>query len=185
MDITQISNMDYWSLVNMLMIQITPETRKHILDRLIEMNNLLLSFQIQPDLLRSPILNTRKKDVTEIQHPSINYTNLNQNSEIFQHIEKNQPEKLNFKQFNIPINNHHLKNNSQISSDFTCLPPIKLDNSKNQNFKQKYENLEIDIDDIINEIYNQPDELDDKLDKIKKLHTKIIADKRKINKDKK
>lgn len=38
----QINMMDYWSLVNMLMTQITPDVRKKILERLVEMNNTLI-----------------------------------------------------------------------------------------------------------------------------------------------
>lgn len=42
MDYFQINSLDYWSLVNLLMGQITPQTRKQILDKLTLMNNLLL-----------------------------------------------------------------------------------------------------------------------------------------------
>ena len=73
MIINQINNMNYWSLVNMLMGQITPEIRKHILEKLTEMNNDLLYTPnvmpvIQPDVTR-PLLNTRKKDMDEKSVP--------------------------------------------------------------------------------------------------------------------
>lgn len=42
MNINQIRSMDYWTLVNMLMGQITPDTRKYILARLTEMNDKLI-----------------------------------------------------------------------------------------------------------------------------------------------
>ena len=41
--IAQISTMDYWSLVNLLMNNITAETRAIVLNRLVEMNNSLLN----------------------------------------------------------------------------------------------------------------------------------------------
>ena len=97
-NLEHIKNMDYWSLVNMLLTPITPEARNFILERLLEMNNQLL----QP----------------------------------------------------------------------------KLD----KNFSKKTETLnkerEINLDDIINENSDEHDELDKKLNKIKKLYTKIISEKR-------
>ena len=168
MNTNQISNLDYWSLVNMLMIQITADTRKQILDRLTEMNNQLLigmKPQIQPDLARSSMLNSRKKDVSEIQHPSLDRINP------------------------LPLNGIPMNNNNQFSMNNSYQIPqmmMPINNYSNTNkyiTQQKNDSeCEIDIDDIINEIHNTPDELDEKLARIKNLHTKIIADKRRRRK---
>lgn len=114
--------MDYWTLVNMLLGHITPEIRKHILERLTELNNGLLYGSsmipiIPPDITRPGIINPRKKDMEESIQP-------------------------NMYKYNTPMSK------------------------------------EIDLDDIIDDIQNEPDTLDIKLAKIKTLRDKIIADKR-------
>lgn len=157
-----INNMDYWTLVNILMTQITPDTRKKVLDRLMEMNNQLLMNSIslsniptQPDLSRSSTLNSRKKDVKEIQHPSLD------------RITYKGPNPL---PINAPINANNQPNPySQISNN-TMHNNIFYKQSMNM---QK----EIDLDDIIDE-FDEPDNLDKELMKISQLHTKIITDKR-------
>ena len=169
MNTNQISNLDYWSLVNMLMIQITPDVRKQILDQLTEMNNQLLigmKPQIQSDLARSSIHSSRKKDVSEIQHPSLDRIN---------------PLPLN----NIPIssNNQFAMNNSYQMPQM-IMPINNYSNSNQYNTQQQNDSeCEIDIDDIIDEIHNTPDELDEKLARIKNLHAKIISDKRRRRKE--
>lgn len=151
----QLHTMDYWSLVNMLTSQITPETRKMILDKLSEMNNQLLMGMnmnsIQPDLARSSMLNSRKKDLSETQHPS------------FDHLNYKGPNPL---PLNVPINgNNHFTMTSYHS---------QVSNANN----------EINLDEIIDDAQEIPDPLDMKLAYIKKLHTKIVAEKRKRRKEK-
>ena len=67
------------------------------------------------------------------------------------------------------------KPNITCKTGFDVPTRAKPENSKIKTNKME----EIDLDDIINDIHeNEPDELDMKLAKIKKLHTKIITDKR-------
>lgn len=150
----QINNMDYWSLVHMLMNQITPENRKLVLERLMEMNNQLMV----SDLTRSSILNSRKKDVSEVKHPSLDFLN---------------DQGKNPLPMNIPFNanNQYTPNSYQTNS---------VPNNYNKH-QYKIDN-EIDLDDIIEEIQSV-DPLDEKLHYIKKLYTKIITEKRKRRKE--
>ncbi|XWV25319.1 hypothetical protein QJ856_gp0451 [Tupanvirus deep ocean] len=185
MNNNQINSLDYFSLVNMLMNQISPETRKQILDRLTEMNNQLMmgmNSQIQTDLQRSSMLSSRKKDATEIQHPSL--------------------DRLNYKgpnplPLNIPMNGNNqfaMNNPYQMSSMMPALaqmPSMMMPVNNYGNMGQynnnrqpiKDTNTEIDLDDIIDEIQEEPDSLDKELTRIKKLHTKIVADKRRRRKE--
>nr|AEX63007.1 hypothetical protein mv_R805 [Moumouvirus Monve] len=74
----QLYNMDYLSLVNMLTLQLTPVDRKAILERLIEMNDqLLYKNDINVDMSRNSQLNSRKKDIKENLHPSMDFYNHN------------------------------------------------------------------------------------------------------------
>lgn len=66
--VTQVNNMDYWSLVKLLMNQITPEYRKQILIRLTDMNDQLLS--------QYSVMNSCKKDLVEPQQ-SVDLLNFN------------------------------------------------------------------------------------------------------------
>ena len=64
---SQIKNLDYWSLVNMLLTQITPQMRKCILDKLTEMNNQLMNSpniipNIKVDLPNQHIVNSINND---------------------------------------------------------------------------------------------------------------------------
>ncbi|XWV26579.1 hypothetical protein QJ857_gp0488 [Tupanvirus soda lake] len=183
MNNNQISSLDYFSLVNMLMNQISPETRKQILERLTDMNNQLMmgmNSQIQTDLPRSSMLNSRKKDATEIQHPSF--------------------DRLNYKgpnplPLNIPINGNNqfaMNNSYQMASMMPALaqmPSMMMPVNNYANIGQynrqaiKDDKTEIDLDDIIDEIQDEPDSLDKELARIKKLHTKIVADKRRRRKE--
>lgn len=203
MNTIQISNLDYWTLVNMLMNQITPETRKKILERLTEMNNQLMigscdaetrpiamqqstastaqllgsswqaSSQIQPDLARSSMLNPRKIDATEIQHPSIDHLNYKGANPLPLNIP------INNNQFNVSNPYHAMTPNIAMGQIPQMVMPI------NCNVGQQRNNIthEIDLDDIIDELHGVPDELDEKLAKIKKLHTKIITEKRRRRKE--
>lgn len=58
--INKISNMDYWSLVNLLMTQITPEIRKIILEKLTNMNDFLLGITRQNPLPLSMPVNSNQ-----------------------------------------------------------------------------------------------------------------------------
>jgi len=177
----QINNMDYWSLVQTLSTQITPEYRSMILNRLVEMNNQLLSSTRnipsdpigltqhrsdrtvlnnpieptplrsgksvpQPDLSRSYTQNSRKKDISELQHPSMNLAQYRGTNPLPLDLSRNF--------------------NTELEPKSSIEPKIDID-------------IDIDIDDIIDDL-NDPlvDGLDQKLDRIKFLHTKILTDKR-------
>lgn len=142
MNINQINNLDYWSLVNMLMVQITPETRKQILERLLEMNNQLIigmNLQIQSDFSRSMV------DSMKIMN---------------------------------------VKDQFAMNNSYDTIPSMVSINNpygtmRKYNVQQKESETEIDLDDIIDDIQNdQNHSLDAKLAKIKKLHSKIVTDKR-------
>ena len=170
----QISNMDYWSLANMLLTQINVETRKQILERLTEMNNQLImgmGVQIQPDLARPSMLNSRKKDVSEVQHPAMDRLNYKLPVQESQH---SMQRSSNPVPINIPINS----TSSQFNMNNSYQMPLNNYNQYSTSSQNKELQPEIDLDDIIDEITNESDELDNKLAKIKQLHTKIIADKR-------
>lgn len=58
MTVAQINSLDYWSLVNMLTYQITPEIRKLVLKRLTEMNDkLILNSDVQKSDLSKMAIN--------------------------------------------------------------------------------------------------------------------------------
>ena len=66
-----------------------------------------------------------------------------------------------------------------IMNDELLLHKNRLNTIKNEIQQNKYSgNYEIDIDDIIDDIQKEPDELDLKLARIKKLRDKIIYEKR-------
>jgi hypothetical protein len=185
----QIKQLDYWGLVNMLMNQITPDTRAIILERLTNMNNQLLNKSnsqtnavMNPsvsfgDLSRSSMLNSRKKDATEVQHPSMDQYNYRG------------PNPL---PLNIPMNYNSMSSMSQmnVANPMTSsMNPIMNTTNSNQFMPQQnnyhHTPKEIDLDEIINDISNEDDDsLDNKLSKIKNLHTKIISDKRQRRKEK-
>ena len=150
---------DYWTLVNLLTTQITPQIRKQILSRLTDLNDqLILANAIQnqfhngqnsQDLSRStvhPTTNCRKKDVTELQHPSLDMFNYNGNN-----------------QYNTNIIGGHTNNN----------------------FLRNQDQSDIDLDEILADIHDShdnheshPDALDQELARIKNLYGKVIASKR-------
>lgn len=182
----QIKNSDYWTLVNMLMTQITPDIRKLILDRLTEMNDQLMLPLInlnylggqhqqlqnsQPDLSRINNNKSKKKDMIEIPHPSLsqlNYVGQNQFSDPF---------------IKSPLSNQSNQSNKSNQSGLnqSNLNQSNLNQSglNPSNQFEKYNAIdEIDLDDIINDLHDEPDNLDEKLEIIKTLHNKILADKR-------
>jgi len=164
----QISNMDYWSLAAMLMNNISPQIRKQILARLTEMNEQLMPTfgsydNTQPDLSRTGSISSRKKDQDEIPHPSLNFLNYNGQNPL---------------PLPIPLNGNTFNMNPYQMPTNTPLTPMNNQPNYAMPCPTKQISGEIDIDDIIDDIHNEHDDLDEKLNKIKKLHTKIIADKR-------
>lgn len=152
------STTDYASLVNALTCQITPEYRAVILDKLVEINNQLLAktqsssrgnqFVNQSDPARSCILNPRKKDVSELQHPS---TLANSYTPSIVPITR-------------PSHSHAL---SQTPSQYT--PSIK------KTIEPEF-NIDDIIDDF--ELSEETTSLDDKLNKLSSLHKKILSEKK-------
>ena len=67
----QINTMDYFSLVNMLMGQLTPQLRAKILEKLTDMNNQLLYGM-------AGVSSHRKKDAVELPHPALDQYNYRQ-----------------------------------------------------------------------------------------------------------
>jgi hypothetical protein len=164
--------MDYWTLVQMLMNQITPEIRKLVLEKLTEMNNHLIikpSVHSQSDLSRSSVLNSRKKDVLEIQHPSLDFLNTTASIPI---------------PLNMPINANNQFTMNSYPNQMASINMYSLNQTNEiapsaNNYKNNYDiDSQIDLDDIVNEDHEQSDSLDEKLARIKKLYTKIINDKR-------
>lgn len=200
----QINIMDYWSLVNMLMNQISPDIRKQILERLTEMNNQLLMENLfkdgmsvmqtknQPDLARAAILNSRKKDLSEMQHPSLNNYNYKGQNPLPFDIPSNTNSKFNMNQYQmmapsetnnmslwgntVPMSEINMEKNKETSNNYNMIPQHNIPNKKQM--------FEIDLDDIIEDIHNESDHLDKKLEKIKALHTKIITDKKRRKREK-
>ena len=74
------ANHSYHELVNMLLQNITPEYRSTVLNKLVSYNNQLMISQSQYDPVRLGLLNSRKKDVNELQHPSM-YNNTPHNNQ--------------------------------------------------------------------------------------------------------
>lgn len=156
----QIKHMDYWGLVNTLTNQISPETRSMVLDKLVEMNNSLLttSSGVQMDLSRSTMLNSRKKDVTEIQHPSLDLFNNKGANPLPMGLPTS---------YNQMVNNQMTSGHNQMTTNH---------NQMTSNYNQIED---IDLDDIIEDVLNdEVDDLDSKLNYIKNLHSKIITDRR-------
>lgn len=217
MNANQINTMDYWSLVNMLLTQITTDTRKEILERLIVMNEqLILSSKTQQkihvDPARNSFLSTRKKDTVEIPNPSLDRINYNGQNPLPLNVPTNANNTNNLNdmsgignsnnQYNqnpylpnnptMPINNflnnNNYPNNYSNNSNNNQYNHANLSNQSIQSTQasqppRQNSLSEIDLDDIINDIHNEPDVLDDKLAKIKMLHTKIISDKRRRRKE--
>ncbi len=175
-------NTDYWTLVNKLLTQITPETRKQILERLTEMNNQLLntSFSMGPtDPARMGQINSRKKDVYEVQHPSLDPYNYKGKNPL---------------PIGTPVNSHNLPMNglnltpSNMPSIGPGAPSIHKPPPINNYGPQKYfmpENTEPDLDDIIDELKSDLEpSLEDKLQKINDLHKKILHTKKQRKREK-
>ena len=180
-NINQINSMDYWTLVNMLMNQITPDIRRQILKRLTEMNDQLSGIGIKPqsqsDIVRNTIITTPQKNLNEHIH--------NSTTELFNY--------NNFLPPNMSMNPNNLYgvNSYQVMQQPISLSQInsmvqpvcqhqKSTNPKSTNPKSNKINIADILDDICTD---EPDELDMKLAKIKKLHTKIIADKKRRKKN--
>lgn len=210
----QIKNLDYMGLINMLMNQISPEIRAVVLERLTEMNNQLLvgnQINIQTDLARSGMLNFRKKEMTELQHPS--WDKLKNPSTNFAPVQFSSGSYENsFYQDQETRNmaaNENLKSRNDFKSRENPIPldlPINSNNYQNNQtnnlnhfgYSSKRNYQDIDLDDIINEITSKPnsgfkgnltetldvDNLDIKLSQIKKLHQKLLTEKRQKKREK-
>lgn len=155
----QINNMDYWSLVSMLMNQITPDIRKLILDRLTKMNDQLMASFTPTEFPRAPVLSSRKKVTHEMPHPSRNY---------------------NYSGNPIPVSFNDIEPKMFNPSIFSPKKHQNKDYNMNNNTDD-----EIDIDDILSDLCDEnvfeeseEDILDQKLNRIKKLYNKIVSDKR-------
>lgn len=197
----QITNLDYLSLVNMLTTQITPETRSQILSRLTEINDqLILSSGIQSqqlDLSRCSSMNSRKKDATELQHPSMDIYNYKGNNPIPFSIPINSSNQFSMNGMN-GMNTANTMKNMHISGmppmynmqQMVQQTPQTIPNifsgsnsihgpnySNNHQFEQQ---TNIDLDEILGDIHNspaKPDSLDQELDRIKQLYNRIAAGK--------
>lgn len=209
----QINILDYWSLVNMLMNQISPSIRKQILERLMYMNDQLINNQLMnnqlmnnqlmndmnlnlqtdmlSDLTRSTKMNSKKKDLSELQHPSLDSLNykgqnpipinipINANNQYGTRDDKLHPRFITLMHENI---------GSSIPSDNISIPKKIVDEKVELYYNStlhphRGEQGEIDLDDIIYDDHNDSNILDEKLERIKTLHTKIIADKRRRKKE--
>ena len=162
MSAAQINSLDYWPLVTMLGSQITPAIRKLVLKKLTEMNDRLIlngeSQNIKQEMGRMAGINSRNKDISENQHPSLDYN------------------------FNIanPMPIVLPNNNYQSTMPISTYSGI----GHNRNIVQAPKELTVDdiIDDMIDDSPEQ-DELDKKLAKIKSSYDKIISDKRRRRKN--
>lgn len=186
----QIKYGDYWSLVNMLTQQISPITRKQILEKLMEMNNQLFMGQqtnIQMDLSRAGALNSRKKDVTELQHPAMDP----------RQFKGNNPVPVNFgNDYSVSQNPYTMNprdfnqlSQTQVSNYHDVLKNRQINNNSFLQNKKDYGSNDLDIDDLINEIAHDEDsgsdnDLEEKLSRIKHLQSKIITERRRRKKEK-
>jgi len=135
----------------MLSQNITPEYRAMVLNKLTIMNQNLMK-QTPIDPARPGVLSSRKKDISELQHPSV-YNNGNNRL----------PTQL--PNFQLPLNNEKRNHNPPPEKKYSPYPV-------GDNF---------DIDDIIDDFSQEPkneESIDDKLKKLNMLHSKIIADKK-------
>lgn len=194
-----INQLDYWSLVNMLMIQITPEYRQKILDRLTEMNKQLMigldsQIGMQSDLTRPNIVNSREKNPSKSYYSTRikNKPTVSDNTIKSQYHNNSQPQHI-YKHNPIPLDRSVNTDNiikpqysekynpgsHKISRSGGSINIFSDDNVDKYNLFNTSQTVnEIDIDDIINDIHKIPDRLDEKLAKIKKLHDKIVTNKK-------
>lgn len=76
MDPYQIRGLDYQSLVSLLIKNISPYTRKIVLEELMRINDNLIrnhNSKMQVDLARKSVMETKKNSVIELPHPSSNF----------------------------------------------------------------------------------------------------------------
>ena len=180
-NVNQINNMDYWSLVQALSTQISPQYRAVVLSRLTEMNNQLLlgnQSNIQMDLARAGSINSRKKDANELSHPSFDHTQYRS--------QQGEPRNSNFDSMRTSSSDIY-KTAGLINIPSTpATHPTHSTYSTYPTHPTSSFEPEINIDDIIDDLDNKPqiDNLDQKLYKIKNLHSKILTDKRNRRKEK-
>jgi hypothetical protein len=169
-------NNSYSDLVNMLSQNITPEQRAVVLNKLTVINqNLLNSTKVYAPVskndgvefkptapVRAGVPSHRKKDISELQHPSV-YNNGSSRMP------------TQFPDFRLATDDHASsrtlteKKHSQRSR--RCEVPV-IEDIVN----------DFDIDEIIDDFShvrkNEESSIEDKLKKLSMLHTKIIADKK-------
>lgn len=189
---TIISNADYLTLVNLLTSQITPEIRKQILLRLTELNDqLILNNNIQnqfqtnqnkQDLSRFPTMNCRKKDVTELQHPSFDMFNYKGNNPLPFSMPTNSNSQFGANMNMMTGYNTGTQMSTPMSPQMSPQIPQAIPNifsSSNNNFST--DQSDFDLDEILGDIHDHEshaDSLDQELDRIKELYGKVIASKR-------
>jgi hypothetical protein len=129
------------------------------------------------DISRIGMLNSRKKDLTENIHPSMDRYNQNGSNPLPLNMPMN-----TYGQFgqSMPFNTYQLH-----GANTMYQPQISLPQQPQQPIQQVSYNAtqEINLDDILDDLADEPDDLDSKLVKIKTLHTKIIADKKRRRKE--
>lgn len=148
-------NSSYIDLVNALSQNITPENRAIILSKLTAINQNLMQQPKQTiDPARPGVLSSRKKDISELQHPS-EYGNGN-NRIPYQSI------------------------NFQLPMQREPIPPATRPVQKTRP-QQRYVE-EFDIDAILDDFSQEKEEsMDDKLMRLGSLHSKIINEKKQRN----
>jgi hypothetical protein len=211
-----IISMDYSSLVHLLTTQITPELRKKILIRLMEINDSIILKNLPSsnivnnmDLSRNPIVNNRKKDLNMLPHPATDIFNnkgtnpipinmpassnypCNEFNNLYNYSNNLCDDSINLYQMNHAPNLYHPSNNiNTIPNNINTIPNNinTIPNNINTipNIYQQTNNINNNIqcnncpelDDLINDLYSEPDDLDIELNKIKNLYDKIKISKR-------
>ena len=183
---------NYLSLVQMLMNQITPQTRKKILQKLTDMNNALLEEESKLHMDKNETHKLIRKNTTpiyqdhpEIQHPSnlFNHYNIprSQTETFSPPVNTRISQKFDFNPESIspPVNTRNPQNNQ-----FTKLP---MDEGGMNIFSDQFTRLKapINANNILNDPrIRNPDSIDIKLEKIKRLHSKIITERKSRRRDK-
>ena len=206
---TNISQLDYPDLVQLLSTPMNPQTRSVILERLVEMNNQLMAHQlqqpkwIQTDSSRSKIQPTEINSVQRVPRSFNDETLHRQNVHASSHINdleiQSQRQRQRVKQTTQlppikkcqpPRTDPYLEEREQFQLPNTVyqdrmIPPKKLpEGSLRLSTKPNTYTPEpdIDIDEILKDIDDKS--LDDKLKKLSLLKKKIVDDKKRRKKEK-
>lgn len=170
----QIKNLDYWSLVQMLLTPITPEMRKCILDKLTEMNNqLLLNNSIfsgmQLNLMNSENLNKTKDSLKPLRSGDFSRLNNGPSMNQYNPLRTEQNSHSNGMKLEHPQKMEQSDHSNGVVSDHDINLDDEFEDEKsNENRSSYIDNISLDL----------------KLAKIKTLYDKVIADKRKRRKEK-